>query len=115
VLSGWTEATLSWAATAIADRASPHTADVSRAPDVLALRGALLSRHSRIDVPVNNAGNTRSWHSGQLQQPRGNVDRQCQDDRVEQKAQQPMHGREAAELARGDLHIGYLECHAEHQ
>ncbi len=56
VLSGRTEATLDEAAAAIGERASVHAADVSREADVLALRDAVLARHGRIDVLVNNAG-----------------------------------------------------------
>jgi hypothetical protein len=41
-----------------------------------------------------------------------NVDGQRQDDGVEQKAEQSLHHGNAAELARGNLHIGNLECHA---
>ena len=56
VLAGRTEATLVEAAAAIGDAASVQVADVSREPDVLALRDAVLARHGRIDVLVNNAG-----------------------------------------------------------
>jgi NAD(P)-dependent dehydrogenase (short-subunit alcohol dehydrogenase family) len=56
VLSGRTEATLLDAAKAIGERASTHVADVSHEADVLALRDAVLTRHGRIDVLVNNAG-----------------------------------------------------------
>lgn len=56
VLSGRTEATLTAAATAIGSAAGAHAADVSRQSDVLALRDAVLHRHGRIDVLVNNAG-----------------------------------------------------------
>ena len=56
VLSGRTEATLAEAAAAIGQAASVQPADVSREPDVLALRDAVLARHGRIDVLVNNAG-----------------------------------------------------------
>jgi NAD(P)-dependent dehydrogenase (short-subunit alcohol dehydrogenase family) len=56
VLSGRTEATLLDAARAIGERASTHVADVSHEADVLALRDAVLTRHGRIDVLVNNAG-----------------------------------------------------------
>ena len=56
VLAGRTEATLTEAAAAIGERASMHAADVSREADVLALRDAVLARHGRIDVLVNNAG-----------------------------------------------------------
>ena len=56
VLSGRTEATLLDSAKAIGERASTQVADVSREADVLALRDAVLTRHGRIDVLVNNAG-----------------------------------------------------------
>jgi gluconate 5-dehydrogenase len=56
VLAGRTEATLRDAAAAIGGAASVQVADVSREPDVLALRDAVLARHGRIDVLVNNAG-----------------------------------------------------------
>jgi NAD(P)-dependent dehydrogenase (short-subunit alcohol dehydrogenase family) len=56
VLSGRTEATLLDTAKAIGERASTQVADVSREADVLALRDAVLTRHGRIDVLVNNAG-----------------------------------------------------------
>jgi NAD(P)-dependent dehydrogenase (short-subunit alcohol dehydrogenase family) len=56
VLSGRTEATLADAAAAIGERASVCATDVSREADVLALRDAVLARHSRLDVLVNNAG-----------------------------------------------------------
>ena len=44
------------AAAAIGERAGVQAADVSREADVLALRDAVLARHGRIDVLVNNAG-----------------------------------------------------------
>jgi NAD(P)-dependent dehydrogenase (short-subunit alcohol dehydrogenase family) len=56
VLSGRTRATLEETAAAIGDRAFVVTADVSQEADVLALRDAVLERHGRIDVLVNNAG-----------------------------------------------------------
>ena len=56
VLSGRTEATLRETAAAIGERAIGQTADVSCEADVLALRDAVLQRHGRIDVLVNNAG-----------------------------------------------------------
>ena len=56
VLVGRTAATLAEAAAAIGEAASVQTADVSREADVLALRDAVLARHGRIDVLVNNAG-----------------------------------------------------------
>jgi 3-oxoacyl-[acyl-carrier protein] reductase len=59
VLSGRTEATLLDAAKAIGERASTQVADVSHEADVLALRDAVLTRHGRVDVLVNNAGAVR--------------------------------------------------------
>ncbi len=56
VLSGRTRATLDEAAAAIGDRAFVVTADVSKEPDVLALRDAVLATCGKIDVLVNNAG-----------------------------------------------------------
>jgi gluconate 5-dehydrogenase len=56
VLSGRSEQTLTAAAAAIGEAASTQPADVSREPDVLALRDAVLARHGKIDVLVNNAG-----------------------------------------------------------
>jgi len=56
VLSGRTAATLNEAAAAIGEPASVQVADVAREADVLALRDAVLVRHGRIDVLVNNAG-----------------------------------------------------------
>ncbi|HSU05073.1 MAG TPA: SDR family NAD(P)-dependent oxidoreductase, partial [Acetobacteraceae bacterium] len=56
VLSGRTQATLEATATAIGDAAIVQVADVSREPDVLALRDAALAQCGRIDVLVNNAG-----------------------------------------------------------
>jgi NAD(P)-dependent dehydrogenase (short-subunit alcohol dehydrogenase family) len=56
VLTGRTQATADEAAAAIGPAASVQTADVSREADVLALRDAVLARHGRIDVLVNNAG-----------------------------------------------------------
>src|SRR5690349_5850966 len=56
VLAGRTEATLAAAAASVGQAASVQVADVSREPDVLALRDAALGRHGRIDVLVNNAG-----------------------------------------------------------
>jgi len=55
-LAGRTQATLNEAAAAIGERAMVHVADVGRESDVLALRDAVLARHGRIDVLVNNAG-----------------------------------------------------------
>lgn len=56
VLVGRTRVTLDEAAQAIGENAMVITADVSREPDVLALRDAVLARAGRIDVLVNNAG-----------------------------------------------------------
>jgi NAD(P)-dependent dehydrogenase (short-subunit alcohol dehydrogenase family) len=56
VLVGRTRATLEDAAAAIGDRSMVQVADVSREPDVLALRDAVLARSGHIDVLVNNAG-----------------------------------------------------------
>ncbi len=56
VLSGRTRATLDETAAAIGDRAIVVTADVSKEPDVLALRDAVLEQTGHIDVLVNNAG-----------------------------------------------------------
>jgi gluconate 5-dehydrogenase len=56
VLSGRTETTLADVAAAIGERASTFVADVSREAEVLALRDAVLARHGRLDVLVNNAG-----------------------------------------------------------
>ncbi len=56
VLAGRTEATLVTAAASIGAAASVQVADVSREPEVLALRDAVLGRHGKIDVLVNNAG-----------------------------------------------------------
>ncbi|HEY8289309.1 MAG TPA: SDR family oxidoreductase [Acetobacteraceae bacterium] len=56
VLSGRTRATLEETAAAIGERAWVHVADVSKEPEVLALRDAALARYGRIDVLVNNAG-----------------------------------------------------------
>ena len=56
VLSGRTKATLDEAAAAIAGGTWAHPADVSKEDDVIALRDAVLARHGKIDVLVNNAG-----------------------------------------------------------
>jgi NAD(P)-dependent dehydrogenase (short-subunit alcohol dehydrogenase family) len=56
VLTGRTTSTLEETAAAIGDQATIQTADVSKEPDVLALRDAVLERHGKIDVLVNNAG-----------------------------------------------------------
>jgi NAD(P)-dependent dehydrogenase (short-subunit alcohol dehydrogenase family) len=55
-LAGRTLETLAHAADAIGTRARTHVADVAKEADVLALRDAVLARHGRIDVLVNNAG-----------------------------------------------------------
>jgi NAD(P)-dependent dehydrogenase (short-subunit alcohol dehydrogenase family) len=56
VLSGRTQDTLNEAATVIGDQASVQVADIACEADVLALRDAVLGRHGRIDVLINNAG-----------------------------------------------------------
>lgn len=61
VLTGRTAATLAEAAAAIGAAASTQIADVAREADVAALRDAVLARHGRIDVLVNNAGINPVW------------------------------------------------------
>ncbi len=61
VLTGRTAATLTDAAAAIGAAASTQVADVAREGDVIALRDAVLARHGRIDVLVNNAGINPVW------------------------------------------------------
>jgi gluconate 5-dehydrogenase len=56
VLAGRTRATLEEAAAAIGDKTLVHVTDVSKEPDVVALRDAVLDRYGKIDVLVNNAG-----------------------------------------------------------
>lgn len=56
VVVGRTRATLEETAAAIGDRSMVYVADVSREPDVLGLRDAVLARCGHIDVLVNNAG-----------------------------------------------------------
>jgi len=56
ILSGRTKATLDETAAAIGGDCWGHTADVSAEEDVIALRDAVLTRHGKIDVLVNNAG-----------------------------------------------------------
>jgi NAD(P)-dependent dehydrogenase (short-subunit alcohol dehydrogenase family) len=55
-LAGRTRATLDEAAAAIGDKAFVHPTDVSKEPDVIALRDAVLAKCGKIDVLVNNAG-----------------------------------------------------------
>jgi gluconate 5-dehydrogenase len=61
VLTGRTAATLTDAAAAIGAAASTQVADVAHEADVIALRDAVLARHGRIDVLVNNAGINPVW------------------------------------------------------
>jgi len=56
VLSGRTRATLDEASAVIGGDCWGHPADVSSEADVIALRDAVLARHGKIDVLVNNAG-----------------------------------------------------------
>ena len=56
VLTGRTRATLDDAAAAIGAKSFVHITDVSREPDVMALRDAVLERYGKVDVLVNNAG-----------------------------------------------------------
>lgn len=61
MLTGRTAATLADAAAAIGATASTQVADVAREDNVIALRDAVLARHGRIDVLVNNAGINPVW------------------------------------------------------
>ena len=56
VLAGRTQGTLDDAAAALGNGAWGHATDVAKEADVIALRDAVLARHGRIDVLVNNAG-----------------------------------------------------------
>ena len=56
VLSGRTQATLDEAAAAIGGDCWGHPCDVSKEEDVVALLDAVLARHGKVDVLVNNAG-----------------------------------------------------------
>jgi gluconate 5-dehydrogenase len=56
VLAGRTRSTLDEAAAAIGEKAFVHVTDVSKEPDVVALRDAVLDRYGQVDVLVNNAG-----------------------------------------------------------
>jgi NAD(P)-dependent dehydrogenase (short-subunit alcohol dehydrogenase family) len=61
VLAGRTAAALTEAAAAIGASASTQVADVAHEDSVIALRDAVLARHGRIDVLVNNAGVNPVW------------------------------------------------------
>ena len=56
VLAGRTQETLDDAAAALGNGAWGHATDVAKEADVIALRDAVLARHGRINVLVNNAG-----------------------------------------------------------
>jgi NAD(P)-dependent dehydrogenase (short-subunit alcohol dehydrogenase family) len=61
-LAGRTAETLGHAADAIGTRARIHVTDVAKEADVVVLRDAVLARHGRIEVLVNNAGiNPSFW------------------------------------------------------
>ena len=89
----------------------------------VALFGALLARHGvagmhialMLSATLLIGAAIIAMLGIRLQQPRGDVDSQRQDDRVEQEAQQPVRDRHAAELPGRDLHVRYLERHAQHQ
>jgi gluconate 5-dehydrogenase len=55
-LTGRTRATLEETAAIIGERARVFPADVTKEPDIIALRDAVLAQFGRIDVLVNNAG-----------------------------------------------------------
>jgi NAD(P)-dependent dehydrogenase (short-subunit alcohol dehydrogenase family) len=56
VLAGRTQAPLDETAAALGNGAWRHVTDVAKEDDVIALRDAVLAKHGRIDVLVNNAG-----------------------------------------------------------
>ena len=56
MLCGRTAATLQATAAEIGPAASTHVTDITREPEVAALRDATLARHGRIDILVCNAG-----------------------------------------------------------
>ena len=56
VLAGRTQATLDETAAALGNGAWGHATDVAKETDVVALRDAVIAKHGKIDVLVNNAG-----------------------------------------------------------